>query len=132
MIPRSLAALIVPFFAVLCASAAERREVDPEQTRLALVPLFAASNETIPGTSSCQGEYGQHGKAKLGDLLSMQLAYFYRGSNVVSGQCAGDGQRRCSVTMSRSFGEDVSSTRVDFVVSGGKLNIASLACVMTP
>jgi hypothetical protein len=119
-------------FASSALNAADATSADPEQTRLALAPLLAAANEVIPPTSSCHGKYGQSGKATLGSLLSMQIAYLYRGNNAVTGKCIGAPDKRCSVTIDRSFGEDVSSAKIDFVVHAGKLRPSSLSCVMTP
>jgi hypothetical protein len=113
-------------------AAAQSPVADPQSTRQALGVLFAVANEVIPKTSTCHGDYGQRGRPTLGDLLSMQLAYFYRGDNVVSGHCAGEHPRQCSVTISRSFGEDVSSARIGFAVRNGKLSVSSLTCVATP
>jgi hypothetical protein len=114
------------------ARAAEPGVPNPEQTRRALLPLLAAAKEPIPAKSSCKGDYGQQGKARLGDLLGMQLAYLYRGDNVVSGACDGSREQRCSVSINRSFGEDVSSAKIEFIVRDGRLRLSSLSCVMTP
>jgi hypothetical protein len=104
----------------------------PDQTRQALAALFAASSEIIPPASSCHGDYGQRGRARIGDLLSMEFAYLYRGENVVTGQCAGDRAKHCSVSIVHAFGEDVSSARIDFTIRGGRLSVGTLACVITP
>jgi hypothetical protein len=117
-----LSAAITAAFLVLSppCSAAEKR-ADPEETRLALVPLFAASTEFVPLDSGCAGDYGQRRRrAQIGDLLSMQLAYFFHGNNLVTGKCTGAIEKRCSVTIYRSFGEDVSSARIDFLVRDGR------------
>lgn len=68
---------------------AQSAPADPEQTRAPLALLLAAANEAIPAGSSCAGEYGQRGRPRLRDLLSMRLAYLHRGANVITGSCQG-------------------------------------------
>ena len=113
---------------------AQSPPADPEQTRAPLALLLAAANEAIPAGSSCAGEYGQRGRPRLRDLLSMRLAYLHRGANVITGSCQGSNTRtrRCQVTISHSFEEVVSSASIEFVARYGKVSMRSLSCVMTP
>jgi hypothetical protein len=62
----------------------------------------------------------------------MQLAYLYRGKNVIKGRCRGAGNARCSLTISHAFGEDVSSALISFDVKNGKAQVETLSCVLTP
>ncbi|NML16546.1 hypothetical protein [Azohydromonas caseinilytica] len=112
--------------------AAQAQDADPEHTREALAWLLAASRVAIPGTSSCHGAYGERGVATVGGLLSMQLAYLYRGDNVLSGQCQGGPERHCVLNITHAFGEDRSSARIEFAVRSGRLSAGSLRCVITP
>lgn len=110
-------------------SQAKAGTIDPLETKQALTHLFAASNEAIPESSSCHGDYGQEGKAQVKDLLAVQLAYLYSGKNTIRGNCDAT---RCSVTINHSAGEDVSSANVTFRLKRGKASISTLKCVMTP
>ena len=115
-----------------CGGFADAADPDPFQTQQALAALFAASGVVIPLASTCRGEYGQRGKARIGDLLAVQFSYIYHGENIVSGHCSGAHPARCTVSINRAAGEDVSSATIDFVVRGGRLDPATLTCVMTP
>jgi hypothetical protein len=120
-------ALIVA--AVGPVQAKEGDPIDPAATAQALGALLAASNAVIPASSSCQGHYGQTGKATVKDLLAVQLAYLYSGNNVIQGNCQ---SRQCTVTITHAAGEDVSSATITFDKVRGKARISTLQCLMTP
>ena len=103
--------------------------IDPTETTKALSILLAASNAPIPESSSCNGSYGQTGKATVKDLLAVQLAYLYSGKNIIQGKC---NSTQCTVAINHSSGEDVSSTTITFGVKQDKANISTLHCVITP
>ncbi|RYF46666.1 MAG: hypothetical protein EOO27_38905 [Comamonadaceae bacterium] len=103
---------------------------DPVATQKALGALLAAANDTIPRASSCHGDFGQTGKAKVKDLLAMRMAYLYAGTNVIEGSCSKAAQ--CTVTIRHAAGEDVASAAISFAVSAGKARVSSLQCVITP
>jgi hypothetical protein len=108
---------------------AENVKPDPVATTTALRPLLAISNAEIPKNSSCQGDYGQIGKAKVKDLLAIQLAYLYSGENVIQGKCA---DQTCVISITHASDENVSSATVKFNVAQGRAKIATLQCVTTP
>lgn len=101
----------------------------PIETRNAINTLLAVSNSIIPVTSTCQGNYGQKGKAAVKDLLAMQLAYLYSGNNVIEGNCS---PKTCTIRINHASGEDVSSATIEFEVKQGKAIAATLQCVITP
>lgn len=105
---------------------------DPARTRPALTFLLGASNEPIPPKSSCHGDYGQSGPARVKDLLSMQLAYVYQGSSVIKGSCSEGANPRCELSITRAAGEDVSQAKIAFAVRQGKVLPRSLHCEITP
>ena len=102
---------------------------DPVRTTHALNLLLAESSSLIPATSTCQGDFGQKGAATVGNLLAMQLAYLYSGDNTIRGACS---PKRCDITIAHSAGEDVSSTSVSFRLRGGRADVRSMQCLMTP
>ena len=108
---------------------AKSAPVDPIASSKALGALLAASNTLIPESSSCQGNYGQSGKAAVKDLLAIQLAYLYSGKNAIQGNCT---SKRCTVTITHASGEDVSSAIIMFDLAHGKASIPTLQCVITP
>ena len=114
----------------LAADATPAAPADPVATQKALSALLAAANDTIPRASSCHGDFGQTGKAKIKDLLAMRMAYLYAGTNVIEGNCSKAAQ--CTVTINHAAGEDVASAAISFTVSGGKARSSSLQCVITP
>lgn len=126
------AALLTAALALPAVSKAGDDGVDPNQTKPALAFLLAASNDAIPAKSSCNGNYGQSGTATIKDLLSTQFAYMYQGKSVVKGKCQGQREKKCSITINRDAGEDVSSATIDFTVQRGRLKPDSLSCVITP
>jgi|WetSurMetagenome_2_1015567.scaffolds.fasta_scaffold845233_1 hypothetical protein len=102
---------------------------DPVATREAVAALLASSNVAIPSTSTCQGDYGQHGQPRIRDLLAVQLAYLNAGQNVIEGKCVAGA---CSVSFRHAAGEDVSSATIEFSVLKGRANPATLHCTITP
>lgn len=122
---------IVMFILALATSQvqASSAAVDPIETSKALSALFATSNTFIPESSTCQGSYGQPGRATVKDLLAIQLAYLYSGKNAIRGSCA---EKRCTVTVTHTLGEDVSSAVITFRLAQGKASISTLQCVITP
>ena len=111
---------------------AAEKQPDPDRTLVVLKALFESADQVIPSGSSCSGTYGNQGPTKLGDLLAMQFAYLYRGKNVIKGACRGTGNTPCSLRISHSFGEDVSSAILTFNLKDGKVQIETLNCVLTP
>ncbi len=110
-------------------SLAEEQLVDPVATRKVLTALLAVSNSAIPNGSTCRGDYGQTGQAKIKDMLAMQLGYLYEGDNRIKGNCTQDA---CAIVINHAAGEDVSSARIQFGMRNGKVDLATLHCVMTP
>ena len=104
-------------------------QADPHDARVAWAALLRAAHVVVPAGSGCEGDYGQKGPARLGDVLAMQLAYMHAGDNSVVGRCDAQG---CRVELNRRAGEDVSSARIDFKLRAGRLLTASLRCVITP
>jgi len=126
--PKNLALLVlavVSFSQINTVCAA----IDPIETNAALSALFTITNEVIPESSSCQGNYGQQGKAKVSDLLAIQLAYLYKGKNIIQGNCTNN---QCTVSITHSSGEDVSSAIIKFKLVRGKASVGTLECVITP
>ncbi len=103
--------------------------VDPTATQKALSALFAAANDNIPSASSCHGNFGQVGRAKVRDMLAMQMAYLYAGTNVIQGHCS---DARCTVKINHTAGEDVASAAISFSLNAGKARASSLQCIITP
>lgn len=124
--PASFAADASPPMAATTAAAAT---ADPVATQKALSALLAAANDAIPRASSCHGDFGQTGQARVKDLLAMRMAYLYAGTNVVEGSCQ---KGQCTVSINHAAGEDVASAAISFSVSGGKARASSLQCVITP
>lgn len=112
------------------AHSAPSSAADPVATQKALSALFAAANDAIPAASSCHGDYGQPGRAKVKDFLAMRMAYLYAGANVIEGSC--DNKAQCTVSIQHAAGEDVASATISFNVSAGKARASSLHCVITP
>ncbi|MFY3386245.1 hypothetical protein [Paracidovorax sp. MALMAid1276] len=102
---------------------------DPVSTQKALRALFAAANDSIPAASSCHGNFGPSGQAKVKDLLAMRMAYLYAGVNVIEGGCS---ITQCAVSIKHAAGEDVASAVISFNISAGKARASSLQCVITP
>lgn len=50
--------------------------------------------------------------------------------NVIRGHCTAG--RHCALQLLHRFGEDVSSLELGFTLRGGRADIATLECVMTP
>jgi hypothetical protein len=120
-------------FALTCFSAiqlhAENARPDPVASTKALSALLAISNAEILKNSSCQGDYGQIGKAKVKDLLAVQFAYLYSGENVIQGKCT---DRACVISITHALDEDKSSATIKFNLAQGKAKITTLQCVITP
>ena len=104
-------------------------EPDPAATGEAVQLLLSMANDIIPRQSSCFGDYGQAGRARVRHLLATQLAYLYAGDNAIRGECQRDA---CEVTINHARGEDVSSATVSFTLRQGKPSPVSLHCVITP
>lgn len=126
---RAAALLVFAASSILVCGLANAAQPDPAATRQALDALLAASNRAIPADSSCSGDYGQSGSARLRDLLAIQLANLNRGANTVTGACQ---KHRCEVVITHASGEDVSSLTIRFALKGDALDSTSLQCVMTP
>jgi len=105
---------------------------DPAQTQTVLNALLASSNDLIPPESSCSGQYGQEGPAKIKDLLSTQLAYLYQGKNKITGKCTGKNKDQCLLSITHSSGEDVASAQIKFILKNDKVDLSTLSCVITP
>jgi hypothetical protein len=101
----------------------------PVATSKALNALLAVSNDVIPQSSSCHGDYGQEGAATVKDLLAMQLAYLYSGKNTIKGDCTAT---QCNLSIAHAAGEDMSSAVIKFKLARGKAKTSTLSCVMTP
>lgn len=101
----------------------------PDGTGKVLRALLTISNEAIPGTSSCQGNYGQQGKAMVKDLIAVQLAYLYSGENTIQGNCI---STLCTLSIAHASGEDVSSAIIKFKLVRDKASVSTLQCVITP
>ena len=112
----------------LGAFAAES-DTAPAQTQTALHALLRASKLAVPTASGCNGQYGQPGRATIGDVLSMQLAYLHRGDNTIAGRCA-EGQ--CELRIAHAFGEEVASAELRFKMRQGRAVTSSLRCIITP
>jgi len=104
-------------------------EADPAATEKALTILFSHADQAIPEASSCYGHYAGTDKPAIGNLLAGSLAYLYNGDNVIAGVCA---ENDCTVKITHDAGEDVSSTTIRFSLTGGRLDAASLQCIITP
>jgi hypothetical protein len=104
-------------------------EPDLSDTTKALNALLAISNERIPPSSSCFARYGQRGKPTVKDILATQFAVFYRGENIIEGNCK---DSKCKVLITHSAGEDVSSATIEFRLKHQHADVRSLKCLMTP
>ena len=104
-------------------------EPDPAATGEAVQLLLSMANEVIPRQSTCFGDYGQAGRARVRHLVATQLAYLYAGDNAIRGGCRAGG---CEVIIDHARGEDVASATVSFALRRGKPSPASLHCVITP
>ena len=111
------------------SSLAANTDADPNQTFMVLSALMSAANFIIPANSSCAGNYGQSGKAAVKDMLSVQLAYLYRGDNKIVGHCI---LNQCKLSIEHSAGEDIFSADISFKVRKGKALVSTLHCVLTP
>lgn len=121
-----LMALALPVAAQETAAAPE---IDPFETEKALNLLLSHADQAIPENSSCYGHYLGTDAPAIHDLLATTLAYLYNGSNVIMGACVGD---KCTIRITHEAGEDVSSTTIHFSVDKGRLDAASLQCLITP
>ncbi|CAD5370203.1 conserved exported hypothetical protein [Rubrivivax sp. A210] len=122
--------LVPALLGLLCAGPAPAApEPDPAATRQALRALLASAQDGIPRGSGCDGDYGQRGRARVKDLLAVQLAYLYRGDNVITGGCAGNA---CELTIRHAAGEDVASATLRFEQRQGRARVGTLRCVITP
>ncbi|HEY9097264.1 MAG TPA: hypothetical protein VIN38_00190 [Thiobacillus sp.] len=101
----------------------------PNDTAAALQALLAASNQTIPESSTCHGTYFPGRQATVKDLVAVQLAYLQSGDNVISGSCT---KQKCSLEIRHANGEDVSYASIAFDVRNGAACASTLACVITP
>lgn len=128
-----LRTLLVVLFGILSATSSadeiSASVADPEQTRLALVALLSVANEPIPKRSSCMADYGQAGRPRVKHLIAMRLSPFYAGENEVRGMCNGSS---CTLHIYHARDEDVSGAEIRFRARGGRAEVASLDCVMTP
>lgn len=123
--------IVALFISIPCV--ANESNVDPTETQIVLRALLSASNEVIPAGSSCKGNYGQLGQARLKDLLSAQLAYLYQGDNKIIGkrQIKGD-SKHCVLNITHVAGEDVYSAEIRFTTRKGKVIMNTLHCLITP
>lgn len=117
---------------ILTLCMANGSDVDPTETKFVLNILLSASNELIPSESSCGGNYGQAGRARLKDLLSAKLAYLYKGKNTITGRCHGKGDKNCVLIIKHTAGEDAYSAEIRFLIQRGKIQMSTLTCVITP
>jgi len=127
-------AIFLMGLAAIGGYALAKKSIDDSQQRAqrALALLLMSSAELIPAESSCQGIYGGEVPPKLKDLLAMELASLSRGKNSVTGTCGRGDPMRCTVAISHSFGEAVSSADIKFSVKAGRLDMDSLECILTP
>ena len=121
--------IILMLGALTSCAHATSTSIDPTATGKALTLLFSAANEFIPESSSCHGSYGQQGTATVKDLLSVQMAYLYSGKNIIQGDCTA---KQCKVEITHAAGEDVSSAIIKFKIARGRVNTATLQCIITP
>ncbi len=106
---------------------------NPVETQAVLRALLSVGNRAIPTSCSCGGNYGQKGRASIKDLLSMQLAYLYKGENRIVGSIQSNGNiSKCILIITHTSGEDVSSTEIRFTMKHGQVFMNTLQCVMTP
>jgi hypothetical protein len=115
-----------------CQGAYADEPPDPDATREALVALFAAASEPISPGSSCAGDYLTGPDPTVGDLLAMQMAYLYKGDNVVAGACDGAGEAQCTVSVRHSAGESHFSATIRFRAREGMAMPDTLDCLITP
>jgi hypothetical protein len=125
-----LAVIMAAFLS--CSGASADGAPDPDSTRQALVALFAAAAEPIIPGSSCAGDYLTGPQPTIGDLLAMQIAYLYKGDNVVDGACDGAGELQCSVSVRHSAGESQASATIRFRARDGMAMPDTLDCIITP
>jgi hypothetical protein len=111
------------------ATEAEQAPPDPEAAAGALRKLLSMAELPIPSTSSCQADYGQKGRARVGDLVATRLGYLYDGTNRIEGACTAEA---CSVSITHAAGEDLASATIRFRLRHGSPQVASLQCVLTP
>ena len=105
----------------------------PRQTEEVLAILLGASDFTIPQHSSCYGSYGQIGPPKLKNLLAIELSYFDRGKNTVTGRCQGTKVKSCSILIRHEYGEAGTAAKISFTASSdGGIDINTLTCVISP
>jgi hypothetical protein len=114
------------------AFAAKKQDVHPDETAVALKYLLGIADQVIPPTSSCGGSDEEPVRRRMKDFIAMELSYLVLGENRITGNCAVGRDRKCRVSISHANGEDVSSADVTFVVKGGRVDISSLRCVLTP
>ena len=127
---------LIPVMAICCSVLSAQStadESDPKETQTVLRYLLAASNMVVPPNSFCSGNYGQHGAARVLDVLSMHLAYFGQGQNRINGKTnIVGGVKHCELKITRLNGEDVSNGTFRFTVKDETLVPESLQCFMTP
>ncbi|RUS66543.1 hypothetical protein CUZ56_01823 [Saezia sanguinis] len=124
-----LAALLLTATVTQAQPAASETQPDPLQTEPALNILLRHTDMVIPPASSCYGHYADVSQPTLGNLLATQLAYLYKGDNIIAGACL---QEKCRIHITHAAGEDLFSTTIYFAVEQGTINPASLHCLMTP
>ncbi len=126
----SFAMAILAAFGPPLDSTHKKPKPNSEDTQKVLTVLLASSEEEIPEASTCNGRFGQTGRARMKDLLAMELASLSGGSNSVAGTCASE--TSCALRISHAFGEAVSSANIRFKVKTGRVDMESLSCVLTP
>lgn len=124
-----LAAVLTVFVLPTGAHARDAVEADPVETEKVLNILFSHVDQVIPKSSSCYEHYAGTDNPTIRNLLATSLAYLYNGNNVVAGFCT---KGNCTVKITHDAGEDVSSTTVFFSLREGRIDAASLRCVITP
>jgi hypothetical protein len=126
---RQLALSLIALFSLSAHQAVGMPAYDMDSSIKAFQSLLAISNEKIPKTSSCFGQYNSSGAPTVKDLLAIQLENLSDGENVVSAGCL---LSNCEVSITHNAGESVSSALIKFTVKKGRAQLNSLQCIMTP
>lgn len=109
----------------------ELKHSDTQQTELALKTFLLIADEFIPSESSCQGEFGQKGRAKIVDLLVSRMAGQLGGTNNMFGLCDKKTiHQRCTLFISHASAEDAAAAQISIVIRNGKPDIKTLSCAL--
>ena len=127
---RTAARAAMVFALFLCPVGASLAEPIPPDTRVALIALFAASNEPIVPGSSCDDRYEKNTPITVKEFIATPLSYLYGGKNWISGSCR---NQACFIQLYHADGkDDVFVVAIQFQTKNGKARAETIECRWTP